>query len=822
MHRKVLGYGPPNAKLAVIGEAPGAAEEREGFPFVGPSGNLLNECLENAGISRDRVYVTNVCKVRPPNNKIKDLNLIGYSLEQFIPELIDELNLLNPNCLLLVGNTALEALTKCNGIESYRGSILQSHNTKFKCVATLHPASLLHDGDGGNAAKWSDLALIKHDVSRAAQQSNFPEIILPRRHLEICRNSLQLIRFIEQYYQGQETIAFYDVETSKTIVNCVSLAFNKQHAISVPTLSDRLTDHELVYIWKTLAEFFQDTNIKLGAQNGKFDEKCLRQIGLKTHDLFFDTMLAWHALYCEFPKKLNVISSILTEEPYYKDEGKEYDARKHSFDRLQLYNAKDAAVEYECYEEEMQLLNDEPELKNFFFDKIMPLHRLYSDMEDVGLKVDELIRKNLHKKYSELRDEKYEKLINSIIDGDENLRDTFRKFNPNSPKQVANLLYGYLKCPVRKDTGESTLKSLANNAVKDQRKRDIIKGILEQRKIRKTIGTYLEFNCSSDDRVRTEMMICGTESGRTSTQVRRAPVVIMQEGLAFQTMTKHEDPTMNAGGADLRSMFVADEGYSFIEPDLSQAEDRVVCVLAKDWSALESYARTEFKRNKFGLKDDRHTTTAMMVCSLTFDEITDFYRQIGKKTRHAGNYNMGKHEGMLNMAKYGIFISEWKMGKYLEQFHAANPQIKQVFHAEIIQALADNNCILYSPHGRKRQFFNKWGDDLFKEAFAQIPQATISDQTKFALQRIYKNYSELRNKFFPVLESHDSFLALIRNDMINCCAKIVKHESEQPINFRKCTLSRDYDLVIPCEIKVGKRWIEKNEQFQDGMSKIII
>jgi hypothetical protein len=78
---------------------------------------------------------------------------------------------------------------------------------------------------------------------------------------------------------------------------------------------------------------------------------------------------------------------------------------------------------------------------------------------------------------------------------------------------------------------------------------------------------------------------------------------------------------------------------------------------------------------------------------------------------------------------------------------------------------------------------------------------------------------ELRDIIFPQLESHDSFLALIKDDCIKDGAKVIKKELEVPINFSKCTLSRDYDLVIPCEIKVGKRWIEDLENFPDGMRK---
>jgi|HubBroStandDraft_2_1064218.scaffolds.fasta_scaffold03149_9 uracil-DNA glycosylase family 4 len=808
----VPGVGNPCAKLAIVGEAPGAREEELRIPFVGLSGDLLNECLEYAGIGRGDVYITNVCKVRPPYNKIKDLHLIGRSIEEFIPQLVDELNNLDElNCILAVGSTALEYLTGNKGIKNFRGSILPCRLTKHKVVATLHPAMLLHDS-GESMLSWKEIALIKHDIKRAAEQSLFPEIRSPSRTLEIARNSLDVYRFLNTY--NGHRYAASDVETSKTIPICTSIAFNKWHAISIPTLDKSIPDHDLGYIWRLLAEFYGDCKIKLIAQNGKFDEKRCRQLGLKWHDLYFDTMLAWHTLYAEMPKRLAVISSLLTEEPYYKDEGSEYNPKKHNFDRLLLYNAKDSAIEFECYEEEMKQFDEEPELADFFFKRVMPLHRLYSNMEDVGLLVDLEIRKNLHKKYTDLRKEKYEQLIERIVDGDETLRDTFGKFNPNSPKQVANLIFGFLGCPVRKDTGEDTLKALVNNSIKDERRKFILTGILEQRKIRKTIGTYIEASTSGDNRIRTEMMIVGTESGRTSTQVRKPPTVIIKEGLAFQTMTKHEDPDLEAGGADLRSMFIADEGYSFIEPDLSQAEDRVVCVLSKDWEALKNYDKAEYKRNKHGLKDDRHTLTAMQVCELRFEDVTDYDRQIGKKTRHAANYAMGKHQFMLNNARYGVFISEWKCGKLLEAFHAANPNIKGVYHEEIQSTLANNNCTLYSPHGRKRQFFNKWGDELFKEAYSYIPQATVSDQTKFALLEIVKQI-----EIYPVLESHDSFLALIRDDLIEEAAKIIKRELERPINFSKCTLSRNYDLVIPCEIKVGKRWIEQSKEFSDGMRK---
>jgi hypothetical protein len=105
---------------------------------------------------------------------------------------------------------------------------------------------------------------------------------------------------------------------------------------------------------------------------------------------------------------------------------------------------------------------------------------------------------------------------------------------------------------------------------------------------------------------------------------------------------------------------------------------------------------------------------------------------------------------------------------------------------------------------------------MFKEAFAQIPQATVSDQTKFAMVESKKRLPQI--KFF--LESHDSCPYFIHKQYLDQSIKIMKEELERPVDFRKCTLNRDYNLVIPADFKVGKRWVEKSEEFPDGMEKI--
>lgn len=807
MPNYVGGYGSSSAKIVVVGEAPGKYEDEQQRPFVGPAGNLLDEILSSSGMDRNECYLTNVVKYRPPDNDLKRLHEIGRTVEEGLPELWNEIEQINPNVIFGLGNTALWALTGNKGIEKWRGSILRAQRTGHKTICSLHPAMLLHEV--GGKTSWKELAIMKMDAKRVAQQSLFPEIRLPQRVLSIARNSLDVIRFLERYSDKDRYAV--DVETFKTYPLCVGIAFTPYEALCIPTFDDRIVDHDLAYIWKLLSELLNNPKLKIIAQNGKFDEKRCAQIGLGWHDFWFDTAMGWHVCYSELPKKLQFISSILTEEPYYKDEGGDFNPKKDNVDKLFTYNCKDAVVEFECYELIHQDLK-ELSLEEFFFDKIMPLHRLYSNLEEVGILIDTQVKKHLGKKYVDLREKCHERILGLIR---ERLGDPGYEFNVNSPKQVGKLLFSDLKCPFRKDTGEDTLKALANNAIKDQTRKDIILGTLEERKISKSINTYINAKVSDDGRMHTQVNINGAESGRTSDSIRRPPVSIEKEGWAFKTLTKHEDITLGAGGADLRAMCIADDGWTFLEPDLSQAEDRVVAVLSKDFDALRELNRTDYRRNVHGIKDDRHTKTIMMCNDMSFDDVTDFYRQVGKKTRHAGNYDMGKHRAMENFALFGIFLSEWKCGKLLEKFHDANEKIRGIFHADIQSALAMNDCVLISPHGRRRQFFDRWGVDLFKQAYAQIPQATVSDQVKFAMVDLSREFSDKILRF--IQESHDSFLALIKNEYIQIVIPRIKYYMERPISFSKCTLSRDYDLVIPCEIKIGKRWIEKNAEYPDGM-----
>ncbi|MBM3895695.1 MAG: uracil-DNA glycosylase [Thaumarchaeota archaeon] len=135
----VPGKGSKNAKLVFIGEAPGRSEDKLGEPFVGSAGKRLTEALEEAGLSRDSVYITNVVKCRPPNNRVptqKERDACRDYLEQ-------ELALIKPKIICVMGNTAYGSLLDGKDITKNRGKFLEKDGRLY--FITIHPAATIYN-----------------------------------------------------------------------------------------------------------------------------------------------------------------------------------------------------------------------------------------------------------------------------------------------------------------------------------------------------------------------------------------------------------------------------------------------------------------------------------------------------------------------------------------------------------------------------------------------------------------------------------------------------------------------------------------------------
>lgn len=135
----VPGYGNPKATIMFIGEAPGRNEDEKGKPFVGMAGKILDEALAKVGLERSRIYITNIVKCRPPNNRVpteEERGVCKSYLER-------EISIVSPKIICILGRTAYQSLLGGGSIFGNRGKFIQKDNRLY--FITVHPAAIIYN-----------------------------------------------------------------------------------------------------------------------------------------------------------------------------------------------------------------------------------------------------------------------------------------------------------------------------------------------------------------------------------------------------------------------------------------------------------------------------------------------------------------------------------------------------------------------------------------------------------------------------------------------------------------------------------------------------
>jgi DNA polymerase len=154
----VFGVGRRDADLMIIGEAPGAEEDKRGEPFVGRAGQLLNAMLRAIGLTRDAVYIANILKCRPPGNRDPK----SEEAASCTPYLDEQIGLVAPKAILALGRISAQWLLQSEmTIGRLRGQVLQYRDTGVPLVVTYHPAYLLRSPQA-KGKSWQDLCLIRN------------------------------------------------------------------------------------------------------------------------------------------------------------------------------------------------------------------------------------------------------------------------------------------------------------------------------------------------------------------------------------------------------------------------------------------------------------------------------------------------------------------------------------------------------------------------------------------------------------------------------------------------------------------------------------
>lgn len=165
----VFGVGNPDAELVFVGEGPGRDEDLQGEPFVGAAGQLLTKIIEAMGFKRSDVYICNVVKCRPPNNRVPQ----GDEMETCRPFLMAQLDIIRPKVIVALGATAIKGLLQTDEkISAIRGRFQQING--IPVMPTFHPAYLLRN-PGDKRLVWEDMKAVLKALRRPVPEKEAKE-----------------------------------------------------------------------------------------------------------------------------------------------------------------------------------------------------------------------------------------------------------------------------------------------------------------------------------------------------------------------------------------------------------------------------------------------------------------------------------------------------------------------------------------------------------------------------------------------------------------------------------------------------------------------
>ena len=161
-NKMVFSDGNINSKIMLVGEGPGAQEDRMGLPFVGAAGKLLDKMLDAINLNRTKVYISNVVNYRPPNNR----RPTDEEIEKYLPFLKLHIEIIEPKILILLGSTAMQAISgKGKIISKTRGKWfkIKIGGCEPEIIVTFHPAFLIRQPEQKKNS-WYDLKLIREKI----------------------------------------------------------------------------------------------------------------------------------------------------------------------------------------------------------------------------------------------------------------------------------------------------------------------------------------------------------------------------------------------------------------------------------------------------------------------------------------------------------------------------------------------------------------------------------------------------------------------------------------------------------------------------------
>jgi DNA polymerase-1 len=787
--------GDKACKIAIVGGIPSESDCTSGICFGGRSASYLQQILATSGVSLHNTYRTTVSKASAKDyqfcNVYKGKVTTSPDFEASCAALKEEIESLECNVLVPFGNIALYALTGEWNIEKWRGSVLECTLVKGKKVIPTY--NFMEVLTSFTAKEQAKQYILRHDIEKARKHSASPDIPKIKYDFILNPTYLEAIRFLEEEVMKCEMVGF-DTEVVRGQVDCMSFAVSPTRCICIPFFGpngETMPADCEARVWEVAAKVLESPDITKLMQNAAFDMAILfNRYGIECKNVE-DTMIAQGLVCPDFPKNLGFISSMYSEQPFYKDDHKDKEGVDWNvvtnYNAFWRYNCIDSAVLLQIYPNILKDLVNYDLVDTYkshcnLLGPVLYMGARGIKMDTAGMKLEQIeCTKRLEEVQLELD------------------KHTGVPLNPLSPKQVMGYFYvtkGIKPYTKRNKDGGST-ETVDDDAMKRLVRKGLPEAALvqEYRGIRKYRGTYLEVNIDKDEYLRSNYNPIGTTTGRLSSSE-----TIFGTGTNMQ----NQPPEM-------KKFMLIPDGYIGFAPDLAGAETTCVANIGNITAMLDAM--------KQGL--DLHSVTASRLFKIPYKDVSRekgsagiqgneaSHRDVGKRFNHSGNYGVGFRT--LSM-RFGWPESDTK--QLLEAYHSAYPEVRNSFQAQLLESLKTTrrvwNCV-----GRSRLFLGSI-DKVCEAAFAFPNQSTISDIiNRWGLDYIWRE--PLFEDVILVNQIHDSieFYVDVRNGY-DYAAKVLHAltlNMERPVKWK----SREFTIGITPSMMVGNHY--NKEEFALGASE---
>jgi len=798
-------------KLLFVQGFPVKAEADMGVPITGMSWKRLisfmkeTKTLDHTKVGRTSLFKEAANPYKHFMKKPRGGLYVSEDFEKCERLLWEDVKDSKCNVVIPMDDATLYALTRETSITKWRGSSMLAHpetGLTVKVIPMLNPNTVVRDA--------LNRYMIKRDLGYIEKQQHFSEVRHPRHDFIIAPKTEESVNWLTAIKEEEPEWLAFDLEILNQQISCISLSTDRtgRTAITIPFAGSKgdfyTLDGELE-IWELLASILENPKIKKVAQNGIFDCTFLYEtLGILVASgdglAMYDTMIAHKMLYPDFKAGLGFLTSMYTEEPYYKDEGGEGIFSGTQNTQFWVYAAKDAAVTMQIWTDFLSLMRSSGNWQIYLAQ--LRTVQVYMSFIVGGVRLDLEKLKEVTERYEMESEELIEQLFLAL--NKERLRKGFeeREFPRtfiNSSKQVRQHYYTDmgLKPYMKKkkiSTDKDALKRIGRKRCPSA---FILRDVRERTKL---LSTYFRTSLDPDNRLRGNWSPHGAATGRPTSRKLWRGGYDSKEIVKGLNMLNMPPPMM--------ACITGDKNHYIFKVDWSQIENRIVAYVSEDINMIRAFEDDI----------DVHSLTYAMMFKIALEEVSNdanscslgdgkrSQRAWGKQCNHSLNYGLAYKAFSVRSE-----LPETEGRNLVERYHEVYPNVRNRFHEAIHTSLRESRTVT-NCFGRVRRFLGVIGSDMFQDAYAQLPQSSVADKANGVLSYIYRELGGID----LLMMVYDSVIFQIPmstplEEVYDLLVK-VKDKMEEPIPW-SVPFSVPVDFEVGVDLSYDSESLDLNERW---------